>query len=68
MYFSFVVQEEIGLRGATTAAYSVDPDFAIVVEATTACDIPGVEESKTVCKLGSGAVIPFMDRSTIYDK
>lgn len=68
MYFSFVVQEEIGLRGATTAAYSVNPDFAIVVEATTACDIPGIEESKTVCKLGNGTVVPFMDRTTIYDK
>ena len=31
-YFTFVVQEEIGLRGATTASYSVDPDFAFVLE------------------------------------
>lgn len=68
VYFSFVVQEEIGLRGATTAAYSVNPDFAIVVESTTASDIPQIEDCKTVCKLGNGAVIPFMDRSTIYDK
>lgn len=68
MYFSFVVQEEIGLRGATVAAYSIDPDFAIVVESTTASDIPNVDECKTVCKLGNGAVVPFMDRATIYDK
>lgn len=68
MYFSFVVQEEIGLRGAAVAAYSVNPDFAIVVESTTASDIPTVDEYKTICKLGNGAVIPFMDRLTIYDK
>lgn len=68
MYFTFVVQEEVGLRGAKTAAYSVDPDCAIVVETTTAADIPNVDESKQVCHLGDGAVISFMDRRTIYDK
>ena len=68
MYFTFVVQEEVGLRGAKTASYTVDPDFAIVVETTTAADIPNVEEGKQVCRLGEGAVISFMDRRTIYDK
>lgn len=68
MYFSFVVQEEVGLRGAKTAAYSVDPEFAIVVETTTAADIPGVDDCKKVCRLGDGAVISFMDRQTIYDR
>lgn len=68
MYFTFVVQEEVGLRGAKTAAYSVDPEFAIVVETTTAADVPNVEDSKKVCQLGEGAVISFMDRRTIYDK
>lgn len=68
MYFTFVVQEEVGLRGAKTAAYTVDPDIAVVVETTTAADIPGVDEEKTVCTLGEGAVISFMDRRTIYDR
>lgn len=68
MYFSFVVQEEVGLRGAKTAAFSVEPDFAIVVETTTAADVPNVEASKQVCHLGEGAVISFMDRRTIYDR
>lgn len=68
MYFTFVVQEEVGLRGAKAAAYTVDPDFAIVVEATTAADIPNADESKQVCRLGEGAVISFMDRRTVYDK
>lgn len=68
MYFVFAVQEEVGLRGTKVAAYSVDPDFAIVVETTTAADIAGVEETRQVCNLGDGAVISVMDRRTIYDK
>lgn len=68
MYFSFVVQEEVGLRGAKTAAFTVAPDMAIVVEATTASDVPFAEEEKRVCRVGSGAVISVIDRSTIYDK
>lgn len=68
MYFTFVVQEEVGLRGAKTAAYTVDPDFSIVVETTTAADIPTVDDSKKVCLLGEGAVISFMDRRTVYDR
>ncbi len=68
MYFTFVVQEEVGLRGAKTAAYTADPDIAIVVETTTAADIPNVDEGKQVCRLGEGAAISFMDRRTIYDR
>ena len=68
MYFTFAVQEEVGLRGAKTAAYTVDPEYAIVVETTTAADIPEVDEAKHVCTLGEGAVISFMDRRAIYDK
>ncbi len=67
-YFTFVVQEEIGLRGATTASYTVDPDYAFVLEATTASDIPQVSADKKVCELGKGAVVSYMDRHTIYDK
>lgn len=68
LYFSFVVQEEVGLRGATTAAYTVNPDYAIVIEATTAADIPAVDETKQVCKVSGGTVVAFMDKRTIYDK
>lgn len=66
--FVFTTQEEIGTRGATCAAYNVKPDFAIVVETTTACDIAGTGGEKQVCKLGEGAVVSYMDRSTIYDR
>lgn len=66
--FTFVVQEEVGLRGSRAAAYTVDPDFAIVLEATTAADIPLASGEKRCCELGGGAVVSYMDRSTIYDK
>ncbi|MDE6520595.1 MAG: M42 family metallopeptidase [Ruminococcus sp.] len=67
-YFVFNVQEEIGLRGSRVSAFAVQPDFAIVLEATTAGDIDGVSGAKKVCQLGKGAVVGFMDRSTVYDK
>lgn len=64
----FSVQEEIGLRGAKTAAYSVKPYAAIVLEGTTAADIKGVTHDKSVCNLGEGAVVSFMDKATVYDR
>jgi endoglucanase len=67
-YFVFNVQEEIGLRGSTVSAFSVQPDVAIVLEATTASDIDGVSGAKRVCALGNGPVVSYMDRSTMYDK
>lgn len=66
--FVFTVQEEIGTRGAAAAAYSVNPDMAIVLETTTACDIAGVSGEKQVCRLGSGAVVSYMDNGTLYDR
>jgi endoglucanase len=67
-YATFTTGEEVGLRGAKTATYAVNPDCAIVLEATTAADIAGVEDSKTVCKLGQGVAVSFMDKATVYDK
>lgn len=67
-WFGFFVQEEIGLRGSRTAAYRIDPDFALILEATTAADLDGVTGGDCVCRLGDGPVVSFMDRSTIYDK
>ncbi len=64
----FTVQEEIGTRGAGPAAFSVKPDYALVVETTTACDISGVSAEKRVCGLGKGAVVSYMDKGTIYPK
>jgi putative aminopeptidase FrvX len=68
LYFNFAVGEEVGLGLAGTAAYNVKPDYAVVVETTTAADLADVPDSKKVCRLGDGAVISFMDRRTIYPK
>jgi len=67
-WFSFSVQEEIGTGGAQTAAYTLAPDYAIVVETTTAADISGVKDEKRVCICGKGGVVSFMDRSTVYGR
>lgn len=67
-WYAFTVQEEVGTRGAKTAAFGVAPDIAIVLETTTACDIAGVSGSKKVCELGKGAVVSYMDRATVYDR
>ena len=66
--FVFTVQEEIGTRGAASAAFGLAPDYAIVLETTTAADIHGVEGEKRVCALGDGAVVGFMDKGTVYDR
>ena len=65
--FCFTVQEEIGTRGATAAAYLEKPDYALVLESTTAADLPDVEDYKKVCKVGDGVVVSFMDGGTVYD-
>lgn len=68
MWFAFTVQEEVGTRGAKAASFAIEPDIALVLETTTACDIAGVGGDKRVCQLGKGCVISYMDRSTIYNK
>ena len=60
----FSVQEEVGLRGATTAAYAAEPDLGIAVDVTGVGDVPGVA-TKVPVELGKGAAIKIMDRSLI---
>ncbi len=66
--FAFSTQEEVGTRGAFAYAFSVHPEIALVVEGTTASDIPSTPEHMKVCAPGLGPVIPFMDGGTIYDR
>ncbi len=60
----FSVQEEVGLRGAATAAYSVNPDLGIAIDVTGVGDVPKVD-TKIAVALGKGAAIKIMDRSLI---
>ena len=65
LYFVFTVQEEVGLRGARTAAYSINPDIAIAVDVTDTGDTPKCDSMAV--KMGAGAAIKVMDYSVICD-
>jgi endoglucanase len=66
---AFVVQEEVGLRGAQVAAHRVNPDAAFVLEGTVADDLPKGDEAdeSPTTELGKGPALSTMDRSVIYD-
>ena len=58
LYSVSTVQEEIGLRGARTSCYGIDPDVGIAVDVTHATDNPGADPKKVgTVKLGSGPTI-----------
>jgi endoglucanase len=59
------VQEEVGLRGATTSAYQIEPDVAIALDVTLAMDTPGMPNDAAVTELGKGAAIKVFDSSFI---
>lgn len=65
LYFVFSVQEEVGIRGAITAAYGVDPEIGLAVDVTRTGDTPlGV---KMEVALGNGPAIKVRDSSFIAD-
>jgi len=59
------VQEEVGLRGAATAAFGVDPYLALVLDVTIAGDVPGVREFDTSVKMGKGPALTISDSGLI---
>lgn len=63
----FTVQEEVGIRGATTAASGYKPDFAIALDVTVASDVPGLQAHEYITTLGKGTAIKVMDTATICD-
>ncbi len=64
LYFVFTVQEEVGLRGAGAAAFSIEPDIAVAVDVTDTGDLPE-QKVKMAVKLGNGPAVKVMDRSVI---
>lgn len=64
----FTVQEEIGCKGATAAAFAVNPDAGIVLEGTTCADMHGVDEGLKVTRIGQGPVVSIMDRAAIPNR
>ena len=59
------VQEEVGLRGAGSAAFGLDPDLAIALDVTIAGDVPGVREFDTSVKMGKGPALTISDSGLI---
>lgn len=65
IWFVFSCQEEVGCRGATGAAFRIQPDVALALEGTTANDAGDVPESQKVCRVGKGVAVSFMDNASI---
>lgn len=63
LYFVFSVQEEVGLRGAKTAAYSIDPDIGMTLDVTIHGDTP--KAKRFAVGLHKGAAIKVKDSSVI---
>jgi putative aminopeptidase FrvX len=63
VYFVFTVQEEVGLRGARTSAFAINPDFAIAVDVTATGDTPKARTMEV--KLGQGVAIKVKDNSVL---
>jgi len=56
-------QEEVGLKGARTAAFNVSPDYAIAIDTTIAGDTPQISERESSLKLGEGVAITIIEAS-----
>ncbi len=65
VFFVFSVQEEVGLRGATTSAYGVDPDIGIAIDVTRSGDTPNGVRMEVA--LGKGPAIKVRDGGMLAD-
>lgn len=61
------VQEEVGVRGAITSAYGIEPDIGVALDITLALDVPGTDKAQRVTTAGDGAAIGVMDSMSISD-
>ncbi|WP_439156288.1 M42 family metallopeptidase [Yoonia sp.] len=68
IHVAFTCQEEVGLRGARTAAYAIKPDIGLGIDVTLACDTPGVPEKDKTTEQGKGFGLHVRDSSFIADK
>ncbi len=67
IHVAFTAQEEVGLRGARTAAYAIKPDIGLGIDTTLACDTPGVAEQDCTTVQGKGFGLHVKDSSFIAD-
>jgi tetrahedral aminopeptidase len=67
IYAVVSVQEEVGVRGATTSAFDLQPDIGVALDITVAADLPGSDKSRRTVALGEGVAISVMDALSISD-
>jgi putative aminopeptidase FrvX len=65
VYGVATVQEEVGVRGATTSVRAVNPDVAIILESDIAGDVPGIKPEESSVKLGQGPTVLIYDARMI---
>lgn len=65
VYAVGTIQEEVGLRGATTAAFGIYPDIGIALDVTIAGDVPGVKETEAPIRMRKGPSIEVADAGLI---
>jgi putative aminopeptidase FrvX len=65
VYAVGTVQEEVGLRGAKTSAFAIDPDVGIVLEVDIAGDVPGIKPEESAVKMGGGPTLLVYDARMI---
>ncbi|WP_017756066.1 M42 family metallopeptidase [Calidifontibacillus oryziterrae] len=68
VYGAATVQEEVGLRGAKTAAAQIKPDIGFAVDVGIAGDTPGISEKESISKMGEGPQIILYDASIVSHK
>jgi tetrahedral aminopeptidase len=68
LYFVFSTQEEVGLRGATTAAFAIDPDLGLSVDVTGTGDTPRRTKVRMEVSLGKGPAIKVRDGGMLADR
>lgn len=68
LYFVFSVQEEVGVRGATTAAFGIDPDLGLAVDVTATGDTPRRTKVRMEVSLGKGPAIKVRDGGMLADR
>jgi endoglucanase len=61
VYAVATAQEEVGLKGARTSSFKIDPDFAIAIDTTIAGDTPHIKERESALRLGSGVAITMIE-------
>jgi len=68
IHVAFTCQEEVGLRGARTAAFAIKPDIGLGIDTTLSCDTPGVPEQDRTTVQGAGFGLHVKDSSFIADR